>query len=83
HSPIARVSFSRAMGLWGERTRYALPERLPDLPKARPDLPDLERFAMRNRLDIQAAKLRTQGVASSLGLSKATRFVNAVELGYV
>ncbi|RQU84956.1 TolC family protein [Burkholderia cenocepacia] len=79
----AREKLTRAMGLWGERTRYALPERLPDLPKARPDLPDLERFAMSNRLDIQAAKLQTQGVASSLGLSKATRFVNAVELGYV
>ncbi|RQZ34742.1 TolC family protein [Burkholderia sp. Bp9090] len=79
----AREKLTRAMGLWGERTRYALPERLPDLPKARPDLPDLERYAMHNRLDIQAAKLRTQGVASSLGLSKATRFVNAVDLGYV
>ncbi|WP_175818795.1 TolC family protein [Burkholderia sp. BCC0419] len=79
----AREKLTRAMGLWGERTRYALPERLPDLPKARPDLPDLERFAMSNRLDIQAAKLQTQGVASSLGLSKATRFVNAVDLGYV
>ena len=67
----------------GANARYALPERLPDLPKARPNLPDLERFAMSNRLDIQAAKLQTQGVASSLGLSKATRFVNAVDLGYV
>ncbi|KWO40800.1 RND transporter [Burkholderia sp. MSMB1459WGS] len=79
----AREKLTRAMGLWGERTRYALPERLPDVPKARPDLHDLERFAMSNRLDIQAAKLQTQGVASSLGLSKATRFVNVVELGYV
>ena len=81
--PSPRAKLTRAMGLWGERTRYALPERLPDLPKARPNLPDLERFAMSNRLDIQAAKLQTQGVASSLGLSKATRFVNAVDLGYV
>ncbi|KGB93608.1 TolC family protein [Burkholderia cepacia] len=79
----AREKLTRAMGLWGERARYALPERLPDVPKARPELRDLERFAMGNRLDIQAAKLQTQGVASSLGLSKATRFVNAVELGYV
>ncbi|VBB15804.1 TolC family protein [Burkholderia stabilis] len=79
----AREKLTRAMGLWGERAQYALPERLPDLPAARPALPDLERFAMTNRLDIQAAKLQTQGVASSLGLSKATRFVNAVDLGYV
>ncbi|WP_322084687.1 TolC family protein [Burkholderia sp. BCC1972] len=79
----AREKLTRAMGLWGARTQYALPERLPDLPKTRSDLPDLERFAMTNRFDIQAAKLQAQGVASSLGLSKATRFVNAVDLGYV
>lgn len=38
---------------------------------------------MDHRLDIRAAKLRTQGVASSLGLTQATRFVNALELGYL
>ncbi|WP_155687437.1 hypothetical protein [Burkholderia cepacia] len=42
----------------------------------------LEQFAMQNRLDIQAAKLQTQGVASSLGLSKATRVINALDVGY-
>jgi len=38
---------------------------------------------MQNRLDIQAAKLRTQSVATSLGLSKATRFINALDVGYL
>ena len=38
---------------------------------------------MQNPLDIQAAKLQTQGVASSLGLSKATRFINALDVGYL
>jgi outer membrane protein TolC len=37
---------------------------------------------MQNRLDIQAAKLQTQSVASSMGLSKATRFINALDVGY-
>ncbi|NRO95306.1 TolC family protein [Paraburkholderia sp. NMBU_R16] len=79
----AREKLTRSMGLWGTDTRYQLPDRLPDLPKERPDLKDLERYAMHNRLDIQAAKLRTQGVASSLGLSKATRFINALDVGYL
>ncbi|RQR52017.1 TolC family protein [Burkholderia sp. Bp9126] len=78
----AREKLTRTMGLWGADTRYALPERLPELPKARVELKDLEGFAMENRLDIQAAKLQTQGVASSLGLSKATRFINAIDVGY-
>lgn len=79
----AREKLTRSMGLWGADTMYTLPDRLPDLPKERPDLADLEGFAMQNRLDIQAAKLQTQGVASSLGLTRATRFVNALELGYL
>ncbi|PMS19696.1 RND transporter [Trinickia dabaoshanensis] len=79
----AREKLTRTMGLWGAGTQYQLPDRLPELPKERPDLNDLESYAMQNRLDIQAAKLRTQGVASSLGLSKATRFVNALDVGYL
>jgi outer membrane protein TolC len=79
----AREKLTRAMGLWGAGTQYRLPDRLPDLPKERPQLTDLEQFALGNRLDIEAAKLQTQSVASSLGLSKATRFVNALEVGYL
>ncbi|KGX71510.1 outer membrane efflux family protein [Burkholderia pseudomallei TSV28] len=79
----AREKLTRAMGLWGASAGYELPERLPELPAERPRLDDVERFAMDHRLDIRAAKLRTQGVASSLGLTQATRFVNALELGYL
>ncbi|AJZ56906.1 outer membrane efflux family protein [Paraburkholderia fungorum] len=81
-SVSAREKLTRTMGLWGAGTQYTLPDRLPDLPKNRPELNDLESFAMQNRLDIQAAKLQTQSVASSLGLSKATRFINALDVGY-
>ncbi|MFL9932198.1 TolC family protein [Paraburkholderia sp. RL18-103-BIB-C] len=81
-SVAAREKLTRTMGLWGAGTQYKLPDRLPDLPKDRPELKDLESFAMQNRLDIQAAKRQTQSVASSLGLSKATRFINALDVGY-
>ncbi|GJH18093.1 TolC family protein [Caballeronia novacaledonica] len=77
----SREKLTRVMGLWGSGTQYQLPERLPDLPKSRPELNDLEGFAMQNRLDIQAAKLQTQSVATSLGLTKATRFINALDVG--
>ncbi|MCX4154181.1 MULTISPECIES: TolC family protein [Paraburkholderia] len=78
----AREKLTRTMGLWGSQAQYDLPERLPDLPATRPELQDLEHFAMQNRLDIQAEKLQTQSVASSLGLSRATRFINALDVGY-
>ncbi|MGE8491071.1 MAG: TolC family protein, partial [Paraburkholderia nemoris] len=81
-SVAAREKLTRTMGLWGSQAQYDLPERLPDLPATRPELQDLEHFAMQNRLDIQAAKLQMQSVASSLGLSRATRFINALDVGY-
>lgn len=81
-SVAAREKLTRTMGLWGSQAQYDLPERLPDLPATRPELQDLERFAMQNRLDIQAAQLQTRSVASSLGLSQATRFINALDVGY-
>ncbi|PTR01850.1 outer membrane protein TolC [Paraburkholderia sp. GV068] len=82
-SVMAREKLTRAIGLWGSGTQFELPDRLPELPKEKPQLDDLESFAMRNRLDIQAAKLRTESVASSLGLTKATRFINALDVGYL
>ena len=80
-SVSAREKLTRVMGLWGSGTQYQLPDRLPDLPNSRPELNDLESFAMQNRLDIQAAKLQTQSVATSLGLTKAKRFINALDVG--
>ena len=68
-----REKLTRLIGLWGEDIRFQLPERLPALPAARPQLQDLEAFAMAQRLDIQAARRQSEGLASSLGLTKATR----------
>ncbi|MDR5751349.1 MULTISPECIES: TolC family protein [unclassified Caballeronia] len=80
-SVSARERLTRILGLWGSGAQYQLPDRLPDLPASRPDLKDLESFAMQNRLDIQAARLQTRSVATSLGLTKATRFINALDVG--
>jgi outer membrane protein TolC len=79
----AREKLTRSMGLWGSAIEYKLPERLPDLPNTRPALTDIESFAMENRLDIQAAKMQTQSVASSLGLNRVTRFINVLDVGYL
>lgn len=78
-----REALIRQLGVWGADTGFKLPERLPDLPKERPELQQIEAYALRNRLDIQAGKLQVEGLASSLGLTKATRFINVLDLGYV
>ena len=78
-----RERLTRLLGLWGSQTQFALPERLPDLPQVADELPDIERVALAQRLDIQVAKLVVEQMAKNLGLTKATRFVNVLEVGVV
>jgi len=70
------------LGLWGTQTQFRLLERLPALPKAPRALGQLEATAMRERLDVRAAKHDAESLAASLGLTEATRFVNVLEVGY-
>jgi outer membrane protein TolC len=78
----ARERLVRLLGLWGAQTRFVLPERLPALPAEPADRPDIEQAAMAQRLDVQAARLQAQATARNLGLSRVTRFINVLELGY-
>ena len=78
-----RENLTRLMGLWGNSSTYLLPDRLPDLPVGPAAIDDIERIAIRERLDIQAAKVEAAQTASSLGLTKTTRFINVLDLGYV
>ncbi|MBT9597349.1 MAG: TolC family protein [Vitreoscilla sp.] len=79
----ARERLTRLLGLWGTLASYRLPERLPDAPATPKDLPDIERTAMSQRLDVQGARLLTEQTARNLGLTRTTRFVNVLELGLV
>lgn len=77
----ARERLSRLMGLWGEDLRFALPQRLPDLPKFAREAGDLEAQALAQRLDVQAARRETEALAESMGLTKISRFVDLLEFG--
>ena len=77
----SREALTRSLGLWGTQTAYALPERLPDLPKMPDERPDIEQRAMQSRLDVMGARLSAESLAANLGLSKATRFINVLEIG--
>ena len=78
-----REKLTRLMGLWGTKTAFQLPERLPDLPKAPRDITDIEAQAMQNRLDVLMARRELAGLADSYGLTKATRFINVLDVGYL
>jgi len=72
----------RLLGLGNSHQALKLPERLPDLPAALRRIDEIETQALTQRLDMQVAKLDTESTAKSLGLTRATRFVNAFEVGY-
>ena len=76
-----RERLTRLLGAWGAQAQFKLPERLPDLPKEALDLPDVERVALAQRLDVQGAKLAAERTARNLGLTRTTRFINVLELG--
>lgn len=76
-----REKLARVLGL--DAADIKLPDRLPELPAAAHQLPDVEQAAMQGRADIAAARLDTEAAAASLGLTKATRFINVLELGAV
>jgi outer membrane protein TolC len=78
-----RERLTRLMGLWGAQTAFKLPERLPDLPAQPRDLPEVERTALAQRLDVAAARSGAEATARNLGLTRTTRFVNVLELGLV
>ncbi|MCW5664088.1 MAG: TolC family protein [Piscinibacter sp.] len=79
----ARERLTRLLGLWGAQTGFELPQRLPDLPPQPRELPDIERTALAQRLDVAAARAGAEATARNLGLTRTTRFINVLELGGV
>ena len=77
----AREQLIRLMGLLDAQTQFKLPERLPELPTEMTAQPNIEATAMKQRLDIVAMQAQMAGLAKNLGLSKATRFINVLEIG--
>jgi len=83
HQAVAeRERLVRALGLGGEQLEFKLPERLPDLPPSPTEPKDAEQTAMDRRLDLLMARRDTEATARSLGLTKATRFINVLNAGY-
>jgi outer membrane protein TolC len=78
-----REKLIRLMGLSDAPPSLALPERLPELPAAPRAMADAETEAMANRLDILMAQQELAGLARSLGLTRATRFINLLDLSYL
>ncbi|MDN8614949.1 TolC family protein [Variovorax ginsengisoli] len=77
-----RERLVRLLGLSANRSALKLPDRLPDLPSRPLEPKDAEQTAMDKRLDVQMAKRSSDATAKALGLTRATRFVNVLNVGY-
>jgi outer membrane protein TolC len=78
----ARERLTQVLGLWGADAAFRLPERLPDLPAVAREEGELEARALRQRLDVQSSVKAAESIAASLGLTKVTGYIGALELGY-
>jgi outer membrane protein TolC len=75
-----RERLVRAMGLSGADLDFRLPGALPRLPARPQALPRIEVEALRRRVDLQIARIETEALAKSYGLTNAVRFINLVDV---
>ena len=78
---MAQEHLIRQLGLSNDQS-LTLPETLPDLPTTPRVLHQVEQLAMDQRIDVILAKRQLESTAKALKLSKVTRFINVLELGY-
>ena len=78
---LARDDVNEVLGLFGEQTKWKLAEELPEIPKAEPDLAGLESRAMRQRLDLAAARRTTALVRRMVALARTYRATGILEIG--
>jgi len=76
-----REKLNRLLGLWGPRTTWKIAEKLPELPEADAALEHLERTALKQRLDVDAARKQVELMDSALSLAKTSRYTGVVDVG--
>ncbi len=77
----AREHLNRLMGLYGARVQWTLTQKLPEVPASEASLEHLETLAMRQRLDIDAARTQVSLLWNALELARSTRFFGRVDVG--
>lgn len=76
-----REQLNRLLGLWGPQTEWALAEKLPDLPSEEAPLEHLETVAIRQRLDVDAARKQSLLMSNAVALARAPRLLGVFEVG--
>ncbi|MEN3793422.1 TolC family protein [Fulvimarina sp. MAC3] len=77
---LAKERLYRVMGVWGKDLDFEVPNALPSLPGSLKSYGAVEAEALKNRVDLQVARLELEALARSYGLTKATRYVSDLDL---
>jgi cobalt-zinc-cadmium efflux system outer membrane protein len=77
----SREELNRLLGLWGPHTAWSLAEKLPELPPEEAPLEHLEGTAIRQRLDIDAARKQALLLSNAIALTRTSRLFGLVEVG--
>jgi outer membrane protein, heavy metal efflux system len=76
-----RERLNRLLGLWGPDTKWQIDGALTEIPNFELQSAELERLALSQRLDLQAAYLSVEAQAKNLGLTKSFRLLGALDFG--
>jgi outer membrane protein, heavy metal efflux system len=76
-----REKLNRLLGLWGGDTEWQVSGELPEVPSSEVPMKSLERLAISQRLDLQADYLLLTSETRDLGLTRAFRFLGALDFG--
>ena len=76
-----REKLNRMLGLWGPRTTWKLASRLPGVPEQDLIPEHLEQSAMKQRLDVAAAKREFALMDTALSLARSSRYTGVVDVG--
>lgn len=79
---VEREKLVRTMGLWKRERSFGLPRSLPGLPRRLESGQFMEAEALAKRVDLQTARFNLQALAGQYGLTSATGFVSAFDLGF-
>jgi outer membrane protein TolC len=80
---VEKERLTRALGAWGMDTAFRLPDKLMAIPSKPKTLPWVESEAVRRRVDLVIARMEIDILAKELGLTRKTRFINALEVAGV
>jgi len=79
---VDREKLNRLLGLWGSRTNWVLPERLPDVPAEIQTGEEFERRAMTERLSLAAMRAEVENAYMALDYGRQTRWLSVLGIQY-